>query len=180
MNVFPPPGRRKAQAGKADAQLGAQLLDLDKVLTGLGVRSVDVGQGRAGKLELAGRLQAHRRAVAHQGDDLAAFLHGRPAEAGQAIEQGLDPVRSLIGDGGQARPAKGELFVLGADGELAGGLAAFFEFAGQVSQGQARVGVAVGHPPQLPFVVVTHLKIAFRRFKGCPALGHLASRSPRC
>ena len=55
---------------------------------------------------------------------LAVFHHRGPAKPFQPVEQGLDAIRAIVGNGGQGVGAKAELFMLGADAPVGLGLAA--------------------------------------------------------
>src|SRR5690606_22215979 len=114
-HVLAPPLGLEAHAEEADAQRVGHLAHLAQVAAQLDAGLVDVLQRRAGQLQLAGRLQGHRRAAAGQGDDVAALLHRGPAEAGQALEQGLDAALAIERRRAQVVQAEAELLVLGAD-----------------------------------------------------------------
>ena len=104
-----------AEAEEALAGLGADLLDLAQVPSGLGASLVQVLQRRAGQLELAGGLQADGAVGAGHRDDVPAFLDRRPAELAQGQQQVADAARLLVGRGVEIGGAIDELLVLGAD-----------------------------------------------------------------
>ena len=93
----------------------------------LGGDGMDGRLRRAGKLELAARLERDRAAAVRivEADQRALVLDRRPAEARLgAFEQGPDAALALVGDGPQIGRVERELLVLDADAERFGGLAA--------------------------------------------------------
>ena len=114
------PFRREADAEKADAELAADLLRLHKMLARLLVGLVQIGERRAGELELPARLEADdaafRAIETPERDDVALLLDAVPAEAAvDALEQRADATLAVIRDGRVAAPVEAELLVLGAD-----------------------------------------------------------------
>ncbi|MNN33521.1 hypothetical protein D3C81_1472830 [compost metagenome] len=128
-HVLAPPQGIETGAEEAEVQLVRDLLVLHQVLAGFRTDVVDGLQRRARQLELAARLQTDRGGealgvFALQGDDVAGFLHRRPAKALQAGQHGQDAVLALIGGATQGGLVEAELLVFGADAPLVGRLLA--------------------------------------------------------
>src|SRR5690606_39515626 len=116
-------------AEEAEAQVVGDGLDLEQVAADFAAGLVDRAQLRAGQFELAGGFERDRGTVAAgQGDHAAVLLHGVPAEAHQALEQGFDAALAVEFGGSQVVEAEAELLVLGADAPIVAGA-----FAGGVS-----------------------------------------------
>ena len=101
-------------------------------------------QRRARQLELSARFKADGGGealivLALEGDDVFAFVHGRPAKAGQAVQHGLDAVVAFIGGTAQGRAVEAELFVLCAHAPLVARLFATADGFDQLIAGERRV-----------------------------------------
>ncbi len=94
---------------------------------GLAAGLVERAQGRAGKLDLAARLERDVLAVLLQADDMFALEDGIPVETLQLGEDRADAARLLVGQRPEALLVVGELLVFGADQPLVLGLAARFQ-----------------------------------------------------
>ena len=105
----------ETHAQETQAQLVADGLDLAQVGHGFAAGVVDVLEHGAGKFQLAGRFQRHRCPVLGQGDELAVFFVGLPAEAGEPAQQRLDATFAVPGGRAQVVEPEAELLVLGAD-----------------------------------------------------------------
>ena len=111
-----------AEAEIADAALLADFLDLREVASGFGAGLVEVFQRRAGEFQLSGRFKADGPVGALQGDDVPAFLHRRPAELLEALEQIANAALLVIGRGAVIGVFVDQLFMLGADPPVFGRL----------------------------------------------------------
>src|SRR5262249_24563727 len=110
------PKRREAEPQKRDAHRAGDIAQLRQVRAGLSAGLMQVLKRRAGKLELAARLQRDRRHVLLQRDDVLFLVNALPAVlVGQTIEQRANALLALIRDGLQALAVEGKLLVLGAD-----------------------------------------------------------------
>ena len=89
--------RPHAEAEEAEAEPVADRLHLLQMAAGLGAGLVQVLQRRAGKLELAGRLQADIAVRPGERDDLVALVDRLPAIFGEADQQRVDAARLLVG-----------------------------------------------------------------------------------
>ena len=98
----------------------------------LGAGVVNGLHGRTGQFELPARLQAQRRAVLRQADNVFAFAHRLPAEALHAFQQLADARLAVIGDRLLRLEVVDELFVFGADTPVGLGPAAFGKVTNQV------------------------------------------------
>ncbi len=99
---------------------------------------VDRRQRRAGKLELAARLERNRGAAdrVEQADELAVVLDSLPAQAfAHALQQRANPARAFVGDRRQVRLVEGDFLVFDADAKRVGGLAARFQPRDQIVAG---------------------------------------------
>ena len=117
--------RPHAEAEEADTELVADRLHLHEVPAGFGTGLVDVAARRAGQLELAGGLEADRAVGAGERDDLVAFHHRAPPEAGECVQQVPDAARLVIGGRAVIGMTIDELLMLGADPPVGGRLFAF-------------------------------------------------------
>ena len=118
------PLRLEAHAEETQLQFAGHLRHFVEVGAGLHAGLVDGLQRRTGQLQLTGRFQRHRGAIAQQGDRVAVLLHRLPAEADQAVEQRFDAALAFEGRRAQVIQAEPELLVLGADAPLRAGLLA--------------------------------------------------------
>src|SRR6202008_2981958 len=141
------PGRRVTDAETAGADLGADLAHLVAVRVHLGAGLMDAFQGRAGKLELAARLEAHGRQALRKPDDVVAFADRFPAEALHAFEKRADAGRALIGKRLVILQRVNKFFVLGADAPFALRLRAGRDIGDQIGEGtdRARGGLRNRH-----------------------------------
>ncbi len=89
-------------------------------------------EGRAGKFELAGGLQADCAVVAGKGDDIAALQHGLPAIFGEAGEQIANAAGLVIGGRAMIGGAIDKLLVLRADLPAIRRFLALFEHGDQL------------------------------------------------
>ena len=100
---------------KPQPQFVGDFLDFLQVGADFHAGLVDGFQRGAGKLQLPGRFQGDRGAVAGQRDHAALFLHRFPAEPGQSLQQRLDAALAVELRRTQIIQAETELLVLGAD-----------------------------------------------------------------
>src|SRR5690606_25454436 len=134
---------------EAKPQFVRHHLDLDQVLAGFRTDIVDVLQRGARQLELPARLQADRGGIALgvlllHGDDVAALLDRRPAEAGQTLQHGADARRAVIAGAAETVLQEAEFLVLGPDAPLSLGLHAFGQKTRHGLKRQ-RFGLVFGH-----------------------------------
>ena len=127
--------RPHAKAEEAHAQLLAHGLHLLQVTAGLGAGQMQVFQRRAGKLELAGGLEAAIAVRPLQRDDVLALVDRLPAVAGEPDQQRVDAALLLVGGGVVIAGRVDELLVLGADPPALRRLLAVGEQADQVVAG---------------------------------------------
>jgi len=89
-------------------------------------------EGRAGKFELATRLQAERSAALHQADDVLVFEYGLPAELLHAFEQLANARFGRVGQRFVGFQVVDEFLVFGADAPFRFGLATVGEVANEI------------------------------------------------
>ena len=116
--------RAEPQTDKDDTQLLGNLLALVQMRVRLAAGLMQVLQRRAGKFELATRLQGNMLTVLGEADDIFALVHGLPAEPLQFSQNRADAVGSFIGQRLAGRGVVTELFVFRADQPVFLGLAA--------------------------------------------------------
>ncbi len=100
---------------ESDTQLGADFLHLLQVPTSLATCLMKVLNRGAGKLQLAGRLQADRSVRAGHGDDIAALFDGCPAIFAQRKQDIADSTAFVIGGRPVIVGPIDELFMLRPD-----------------------------------------------------------------
>ena len=119
------------------------LLHLVEVGVHLAAGLVQGLQRRARQLELAARLQRDVAAGLLQRDRESLLEDGLPAEAGgQALQQGADAARALVGQPAQVLLGEAELLVLGADPPGGARLAALLQIGHQLAAIGDRLALA--------------------------------------
>ena len=105
-------------------------------------------QRRAAELELAAGLEADAAALLGERDRLAVLEHRLPAEpGGQALEQGPDAARAVVGQRPQVLAGEAELLVLGADPPGGARLAALRQILDQLALAGDRLALCRSEVP---------------------------------
>ena len=112
------PFRSEAETDEGGTDLARHRLDLVDMLGVLRRRLVQGLERRAGKLELAARLQGDVRLAAQQRDRIVALGDGFPTEARHAFEHGADAVGTIVGERLQGRRMIAEFLMLGAQAPI--------------------------------------------------------------
>ncbi len=127
------PDRCRTQPDEAHSDLVGDLAHFAQMLVHFVAGLVDGFQRRAGKLQLAARLQRDIGAIQRQTNDLVAFQHRRPAiGVAQPLQNRLDRARAVIRQRLQRVFAITEFLVLGADAPVSDGLASRGEIFGHI------------------------------------------------
>ena len=124
-HLVAPRQRVEAEPDHAEPQFVANLAHLPQMLVNLLAGLVQGFERRAAQFELPARFERDRTTASFASAITLPFSStGFPAEAGHALEQRTDAVRSLIRHPLQIGAAEDEFFVFGADAPRARRLAA--------------------------------------------------------
>ena len=114
------------------------------MLLQLGLRRVQIGQGRAGQFHLPAGLERNGRFAAHEADQVVTLHHRLPAIDDHAFQEVPQPVGLAVTSGPQIVEMIGEFFMLDADAPLRRRFHGIGEISDQLIAAGDRLGRAAG------------------------------------
>ena len=161
----------EAHAQHGHAQGSGHLAHLVQMGVHLAAGLVQRLQRGTTQLELAARLERDAAAVLDQRDRQAGLQRRPPAELPrQALEQGPNPVRPLIGQRPEIRGPERELLMLGADTPVGPRLRALLEIFDQLALVADRQALALWRSGHMRFLPVSGTGLRAGRRPRWPAL----------